>query len=285
MNTFFSVLIFILIITLIVFLIWNIILFKTKVNSKNDSREYLELKYQLQFYVAVASVLIGVFTFLGYSSYNDIVENVKNEISKETDSIVIDTKSKIKNTEFQLSKISSENEKIKESNKDILEKNEKTNDRFYLLYEQFLKLNSELNNSKYELQSQINNVKNAEKDVNNIKKDIAEINKIDFLKQIYLVTDLSYSELSNKNNGKRELDTVYFKRLKTISKSDLPKFISPPSVTISAYQGVQLSIKDVTSEYFTITMFSKIGFGLEENEKIGKNHKYDILIIYKETEK
>lgn len=285
MNTFFSVLIFILIITLIVFLIWNIILFKTKVNSKNDSREYLELKYQLQFYVAVASVLIGVFTFLGYSSYNDIVEKVKNEIYKETDSIVNDTKSKIKNTEFQLSKISSENEKIKESNKDILEKNEKSNDRFYLLYEQFLKLNSELNNSKYELQSQISNVKNSEKDVNNIKKDIIEINKIDFLKQIYLVTDLSYSEPTKKIEGIKVFDTVYFKNLKTISKNSLPKFTSPPSISVSSYKGVHLSIINVTNEYYTMTKSFTDGLGLVENEKRGTTYKYDILIIYKEIEK
>lgn len=285
MNTFFSVLIFILIIALITFLIWNIILFKTKVNSKNDSREYLELKYQLQFYVAVFSVLIGVFTFLGYSSYNDIVQNVKNEISKETDSIVNETKGKIKDTESQLSKISSENERIRESNKDILEKNEKSNDRFYLLYEQFLKLNGELNNSKFELQSQTKNVKSAEKDVNNIKKDIAEINKIDFLKQIYLVTDLSYSDSIKNNGNKRKLDTVYFKNLKTISKSNLPNFTSPPSISISTYKGVLLSIIDVTNEYFTIMKYSSLGLGIEENKKRGNNHKYDILIVYKEIEK
>lgn len=281
MNTFFSVLIFILIIALIVFLIWNIILFKTKVNSKNDSREYLELKYQLQFYVAVFSVLIGVFTFLGYSSYNDIVEKVKNEISKETDSIVIDTKSKIKNTESQLSKISFENERIRESNKDILENNEKTNDRFYKLYDQFLSLNRELYNSEKQLQSQIDNVNNAEKDVQNIKKDIAEINKIDFLKQLYLVTNISYEEPTYKDRTKKEYDTIYFKNIKTISGSDLPKFTTPPSIMISPYLGVQLSIKDVTSEYYTIFMFSKMGLGLEENERRGKIHKYDALIIYK----
>ncbi len=283
MNTTFSALIFFLIITLIVSLVWNIASFKKNIKSKNDNRDYLELKYQQQFYVAVFSVLIGLFSFLGYSSYNEIVKKIKIDISKETDSIISKTKERIRKTDYELSKISSENEKIRESNDDILEKNEKSNDRFYSLYEQFLNLNSELYNSKNQLQSQINNVSNAEKDVKNIKKDIEEINKIDFLKQIYLVPDLSYSEPIT--HQKRKIDTVYFRKLRTISKSELPIFTSPPSITISPYQGVQLSIKDISNEYFTITMFSKIGFGLEENEKIGKNHKYDILIIYKETEK
>jgi hypothetical protein len=283
MNTTFSFLIFFLIITLIVFLIWNLVFFKKNIKSKNDNRDYLELKYQQQFYVAVFSVLIGVFSFLGYSSYNEMIKKIKTDISKETDSIISKTKESIKRTDDELSKISSENEKIRESNNDILEKNEKSNDRFYSLYERFLNLNSELYNSKNQLQSQINNVSNAEKDVKNIKKDIEEINKIDFLKQIYLVTGLSYSE--PKTYEKRKIDTVYFNKLKTISKSDLPIFTSPPSIAISSYQGVQLSIKDVSNEYFTITMSSQIGFGLEENEKIGTNHKYDILIIYKETGK
>lgn len=287
MNTPFNILIVTLILTLIVFLIWNIILFNKKLKSKNDSNEYFELKYQLQFYVATFSVLIGVFSFLGYTSYNDIVEKVKYEISKETETIVNSSKkeidSKILSTQNDLSKISFENERIRESNKDILENSEKTNDRFYKLYEQFLSLNRELYNSEKQLQSQIDNVNNAEKDVKNIKKDIAEINKIDFLKQLYLVTNISYQEPTYKDRTKKEYDTIYYKNLKTISGSDLPKFNTPPSIMISPYQGVQLSLKDVTNDYYTIFMSSKSGLGLEENERRGNKHKYDVLIIYKET--
>lgn len=273
----FSVLIFILIIALIIFLIWNIYLFKNKEKSQNKSTEYLELKYQVQFYIAIFSVLIGVFSFLGYNSFKDIEENVKNEISKQTDDIIKKTKSdlndKIEYTKIELIKISIENERIKASNKSILDNNEKTNDRFYKLYEQFLNLNKELYNSQKQLQSQIDNVDNAEKDVNNIKNDVEEIKKIDFLNQVHIVTDITYLE------SEKSLDTVYFKDLKTIGGNLLPKFSKPPSISISPYQGVQLSLKEITNTYYIIYMWTKSEW--EEKEK----HKYDLLIIYKEISK
>lgn len=276
MTTPFYILLLTLIISLIVFLIWNIILFKKKISTKNEFKEYFELKYQLQFYVAVFSVLIGVFSFLGYSSYNDIVDKVKNEISKDTESSKQEINTKILATQNELSKISIENERIKETNKEVINNSEKTNDRFYKLYEQFLSMNRDLYESENELQSQINNVKNAEKDLTNVKKDISEIKKIDFLNQVYLVTDLNYREANVNENT--VVDTVYFKNLKTISGSNLPIFKKPPSLTISPYKGVQLSFKDVTKEYFTIYMWTKTVW--EEY----KNHKYDLLIIYKEAE-
>ena len=281
MNTPFYILLIILIFVLIVSLIWNIFLFNKKISSKNDSKEYYELKYQLQFYVAVFTVLIGVFSFLGYSSYNDIVDKVKNEISKETEDILDSSKkeinSKIQSTQNDLSKITYENERIKESNKDILNNSEKTNDRFYKLYEQFLSLNRELYSSEKQLQTQIDNVNSAENDVQSIKKDIIEIKKIDFLNQVYLVTDIAYDEFSDES--KTKVDTVYFKDLKTISGNNLPDFKKPPSISISPYQGVQLILKEVTKEYYIIFMWTKT----EWEEK--KKHKYDILIIYKETSK
>ncbi|WP_413998203.1 hypothetical protein ACMDB5_10470 [Flavobacterium sp. W1B] len=277
MKTPFYILLVILIIALIVFLIWNIILFNKRIAVRNESKEYYELKYQLQFYVAIFSVLIGVFSFLGYNSYNDIVDKVKIEISNETKSDLQKSKdeinSKILATQNELQKISFENEKIKQSNTDLLENNDKTNDRFYKLYEQFLSLNKELYISENKLQSQINNVNDAEIDVENIKTDIAEIKKIDFLNQVYLVTDITFNEPDEKTFGK--LDTIYFKNLKTIGGNKLPAFQKPPSITISPYQGVQLALKDVTNQYYTIYMWTKTEF--EEKKK----HKYDVLIIYK----
>lgn len=276
MTTTFYILLIILIISLIVFLIWNIFLYNKKVIIRNESKEFFELKYQLQFYVAVFSVLIGVLTFLGYSSYNEIVNKVKNEISKDTESSKQEINSKILTTQNELSKISFENERLREINKEVLNNSEKTNDRFYTLYEQFLSMNKNLYESENELQSQINNVKNAEKDLTNVKKDISEIKKIDFLNQVYLVTDINFREA--KENVNLTLDTVYFKNLKTISGNNLPIFKKSPSLTISPYNGVQLSFKDVTKDYFTIYMWTKT---VEEEQK---NHKYDLLIIYKEAQ-
>ncbi|RKR11098.1 hypothetical protein C8C83_2796 [Flavobacterium sp. 90] len=278
MNKIFLILVFTLLLAFIIFLIWNIILFKKNIKLNKETTEYLELKYQLQFYVAVFSVLIGVFTFLGYSSYNEIVEKVTHEISEKTKDTLEASKKeitrKIESTQNELFKIAFENERIKESNKSILENNEKTNDRFYQLYNQFLSLNKELYNSEKQLQSQIDNVNNAEKDVVNIKKDVEEIKKIDFLNQVYLVTDIYYQE------SQKGLDTVYFKNLKTISGNKLPDFSNPPSITISPYQGVQLAIQDVTKDYFTIYMWTKGSWGEEKT-----SHKYDILLVYKESVK
>lgn len=276
MTTSFYILLIILIISLIVFLIWNIFLYNKKVLIRNESKEFFELKYQLQFYVAVFSVLIGVLSFLGYSSYNDIVNKVKDEISKDTESSKQEINAKILATQNELSKISFENERLRETNKEVLNNSEKTNDRFYTLYEQFLSMNKDLYQSENELQSQINNVKNAEKDLINVKKDISEIKKIDFLNQVYLVTDINFREA--KENVNLTLDTVYFKNLKTISGNNLPVFKKSPSLTISPYNGVQLSFKDVTKDYFTIYMWAKT---VEEEQK---NHKYDLLIIYKESQ-
>lgn len=75
MSTTFSVLIFLLIIALIIFLIGTF--FYSKIlEIQHSNKDYLELKYQMQFYIAVFSVLIGLFSFLGYSSYKDIEANV-----------------------------------------------------------------------------------------------------------------------------------------------------------------------------------------------------------------
>ncbi|WP_133063734.1 hypothetical protein, partial [Flavobacterium tructae] len=194
MTITFYILLIILIISLIVFLIWNIFLYNKKVLIRNESKEFFELKYQLQFYVAVFSVLIGVLSFLGYSSYNEIVNKVKDEISKDTETSKQEINAKILATQNELSKISFENERLRETNKEVLNNSEKTNDRFYTLYEQFLSMNKDLYESENELQSQINNVKNAEKDLTNVKKDISEIKKIDFLNQVYLVTDINFRE-------------------------------------------------------------------------------------------
>jgi len=274
MTISFYTLLITLIISLIVFLIWNIFLYYKKISKRNESKEYYELKYQLQFYVAVFSVLIGVLTFLGYSSYNEIVNKVTDEISKNTESSKQEINAKISATQNELSKISSENERLKETNNEVLNKSEKTNDRFYTLYEQFLRMNKDLYESENELQLQINNVKSAEKDLSNVKKDISEIKKIDFLNQVYLVTDISFHEATE--NPTLTLDTVYFKNLKTISGNNLPIFKKPPSLSISPYNGVQLSFKDVKKDYFTIYMWAKT---TEET-----NHKYDLLIIYKEAQ-
>ena len=278
MNKIFLILVFTLLLAFIIFLIWNIILFKKNIKLKSETTEYLELKYQLQFYVAVFSVLIGVFTFLGYSSYNEIVEKVKNQISDETKSNLEASKKeitkKIDSTQNELFKISFQNDRIKESNKSILEDNEKANDRFFQLYSQFFNLSKELYNSEKQLQSQIDNVNNAEKDVENIKKDVAEIKKIDFLNQVYIVTDIPYQE------SQKGLDTIYFKNLKTISGNKLPNFSRPPSINVSPYKGIQLVLQDVTNEYFSVYMWSK---GTWEEEKT--NHKYNIILVYKESVK
>jgi len=272
MSLTFSVIIFLLLFALVTFLIWNIFLFKHLKNSKNLSREYLEIKYQLQFYIAIFSVLIGVLTFLGYNTTKNIEENVKNEILSQTDDIIKTSKNELISTidglNKELYKTSSENERIKESNKIIMNNSEKTNDRFYNLYEQFISLNKELNQSQKLLSTQIETVRRAEKDVSEIKDDVEQIKKIDFLNQVYIVTNIEYLE-------HKSLDTIYFKNLKTISGNTLPKFSTPPSITISPYQGIQLSIKDVTNDFYTIYMWTKSEW--EEKDK----HIYDMIIIYK----
>lgn len=290
MRTAFYVVALILTIALIVFFIWNIILYSKHIKGSTKSdKDYYELKYQLQFYVAIFTTLIAVFSIFGYDKFNDIEKNVKEEISKKTDSIVKNSTENIKNelatTQKEQFKISLQNERIKEDNIELKNISQKTNDRFNELITQFIYLKKDMILTEVELKSQIKDVQNAGKDLINVKKDIAEINKIDFIKQLFLVTDIYYEETTSKNQTGRKIDTIYFKNLKTISGSNLPKFTKPPSISVSTYKGVQLSIKDVTTEYYTILIFAKAGLGLEENEKRGKTYKYDILIIYKETEK
>ena len=77
MDNVFKCTIVIVLIALLVFIIWNLVLayqIKEKLNSENTKNKelYFELKYQLQYIVAIFAVITALIAFLGYNSFEKI---------------------------------------------------------------------------------------------------------------------------------------------------------------------------------------------------------------------
>lgn len=278
-DTFF-IIVLICAIAVSVLLIWNIVLLPRRKKAKNE--EYVELKYKQQFYVAVFTTIIAVIAFMGYDKYSEIETTIRADVKKQTDSIItaskIDFDRKIAEIDKVQDKILFQYENLKETNSNLRDNSEQTNDRFYELLNQFIALKKDLVTSEIELQSQLENMKDASQDIKNVRSDIEAIKKIDFLNQVYLVPNRTF-EASEVNNF---TDTVYFKNLRTINKESLPEFKTPPSVIISNYNTASLMVYKIHTEYLVIRHGGLISW--EEEDTYPENWKYDLLIIYKESQ-
>ena len=81
-----------LLLAFIVFSVWNIInlrkLLKTplKKDSELNDKKYWELKYKQEYMIAVFAVILGVITWLGYRSVEDIKQDIRLELASKLDS-------------------------------------------------------------------------------------------------------------------------------------------------------------------------------------------------------
>lgn len=266
-----SILISILLILIIILLIWNFINRKS-LSLKgliSEDEKYYELKYQSQFYVAVFSTFITVLVFFGFSSYEEVKEKIKNDLKNEYEE-KIDSALKV---------TSSFKNEMLNNKKDISfikEQNQNLTEIQNVLFSHSVEMLKDMKENQQIIYTQLNKSVKSEESLKKIENEIKEINKIDFLKQVYLVANLKYylqEELSNQ-------EIVYFKDLKTLNGNNLVQFKNKPTLLITSNEGNNFAIVEVTNEYFKIILNSSQGIREEKNKT--KNYYYDLLIIYKE---
>jgi hypothetical protein len=215
-------LLFFIAITILVFLIWNIIL-GNKLSKKIDKKEeisdskYWELKFKTQYMISTFAVLIALAAYLGYNSIDKIKQETKNYLVPGQDSI----------------------KKMSDSIKFILDKiNE------YKLEVATLKENGEaayknlnaFQNKTIDLNSQISSIKNL----------IDTLNSKNKVKQNFYVVD-SLFQMTTASTGKK----YYYNELKTSLGDILPRFKRPPVVVPLSRSGCEITIDAKNSDYFT----------------------------------
>ena len=154
-----TIIIIILILSLLIFNIWNLITLnqirKIKVMGQSELSDgkYYELKYKIDFLVAVVSIVIGVVGFLGYNSLSDIKTNLSKRIAFIDSSFAnIDT--------------------------NILKKDSIANS----LNNRINDINDILTNSDFK-------VKNYKSKIDSIQRKIDEINNKNIIKQNYYISE------------------------------------------------------------------------------------------------
>lgn len=209
------------VIALIVFSVWNLLtLREIKAKSRNNEKElldqkYFELKYKIEFLVAIFTVLVALAGFLGYNS----IQNAKSEIQSNLNKEVSIIENRIKNTD-----------------KTISDKDSIVN-----------RLNGKLNVISENSSTTENTIKNQKERLNLLVNKIEVINKKNIIKQNYYIVSL-------KNYKYDENDTTnhkfYFKDLKTNLGDNLPNFkIAPIVIPVSESA---ITILSVNKESFKV---------------------------------
>lgn len=277
MTPIFKYSLILLLIAILVLLGWNILLFKSRKIRRKNSEEYIEIKYQQQFYIAIFAVLIGLTSFMGYDKYTDLENSISEKIEQKT-AIKVEKYNRQMDSLAHILKtgqreIIFENKILKESNQHLNSKTEKANDLLYKMLYDFADVKNELYNSEQ-------NIKNQAERIKRFNNDIEELKKNDFLNQVHLVTGKKF-EGSEKMTY---LDTVHFNELRTTSGNKLPQFRHNPIVILSKTTGVDLFINEINEKYFVIARGN--GYILYEDHQQEKEEvSYDLLIIYRDFTK
>ena len=208
-------------------------------------------------------------------------------MSKRTDSIVTVKTQAIENqlqkTRESQNQILAENDFLKKSNEQVQKTNDRINDNFYSMWNSFIDFKQDLVNSKNDLDTQVKGVKSFNEVMSKMKGEVDEIKKLDFVNQSYLVGPNEFIPDNPKDSlgAGASTQTIYFKNLITVSKNTLPIFKSPPSVILSPYSGLSITVGKVTKDYIKIKCgYAGITYGDEESNKVF----YDLLIIYRDRE-
>ncbi len=252
----------ILIVTLIIFTIWNIINVRTfkKILSNNENRiaddKYFELKYKTEFIIAAFSGIVFVVGYLGYGSLN----NAENQLQK-----VIQDSLKIYETA------------LKEKQ---LEINELGNhlDEFSFIQSNFFKEQAKFSKNQTNLRADIyrqeNRITAGKIDIDSLDKKIIAINNKNVLKQnFYLIDDY---KIIIKNET--WLPRIYFKNLETNLGDKLPEFKKPPFIILKSFVYFDYPIEEITLDYFQLGAPTQLNtppqIGLE-NDTL----RFDMVII------
>lgn len=205
--------------SVLVFTIWNIISLRELKSSRNykelNDPRYYELKYKMEFLVAVFSIIVSLVGLLGYNSIQNAKDEVKISLNKDLDSI-----------QTNLSAIE---KTINE--KDSLVKN----------------LIAKTNYLNDDISTSASKVKVQNKELNLLRRRIEIINDKNILKKnFYVISSIKY-----KNTGPPK--AYSFKSLTTSNGDRLPEFKFPPVVIPANESSNLLEVIKVTTEEFTIS--------------------------------
>lgn len=274
-----TLLIFIIGVSLIILLIWNLIsLGQLKVQGKtnknlNDPR-YFELKYKQEFFIATVSLIGTVLVVFGYNSLQNVENALMDDFSKKTtkisertDSIIniYDTliKKRFEITENNLNKVSNTS----------LSLLSKTASQLTNTQQSLKDYKNALNTLNYQQTT-------AEKNVKHVQSRIEDINSKNILKQnFYLVDSLFYDTKvwDSAKNEESVYKTYYFKDMKTIYGDKLPEFKRPPFLIVTVENvpnGQTGSVKEITNKSFKFSLST----WREENSRV---FRFSILVSEK----
>jgi hypothetical protein len=211
------------VIALLIFSVWNLLtlknLTKDKANYGNQLQDpkYFELKYKIEFLIAIFSVIVALAGLLGYNTLQNAKSEIKADINKELQPIDI----RIKNTEISINK----NDSIVNS---LGSKTETISDSLI----------------KYDFK-----VKRQNTNLTYLENKIAIINGKNIIKQnYYIVSSIKYKYDENDNSDKQ----FYFSNLRTSSGDKLPYFELPPLIIPIPESNVMADIIDITNESFKV---------------------------------
>ncbi len=226
-----------------------------KLGSKKDSsiqdEKYFDLKYRIQLFAAIFSIIIVGIGFAGYETYSDVKGTLTKGINK-----------KIENLDTNIAEM---NTQIVEMDS-ILDKNKKFIDVFE---KEKAKMQIALFSSEEEFQELTNEIQNNFKIINNDIELLA--NKNIQNPDIYIIRDYEF------NYEKREKLTIYYKNLTTVTDKKLPQFEKPPLLIIPFTRGIELYLRQNTKDYFVI---ERGGEDIFPNEDKNEKATFDIWIAY-----
>ncbi len=227
-------------IILSVFTIWAIVTFKNN-KQKESEATYYELKYKIQFLVAMFISFSGIAALLGYNSYEDAVDRIENSLKERIDN---ELGERLTRTELRIESVDS------------------------LIATAELAI-SERDSTIKILKYQSNSI---QKIASTIEQKINAINQKNILRQnYYVVSDLPLPE----SYSWREYP---FSDLITTTGQKLPTFESTPLVLLVPDNYLLMEVMNTTKESFKIGITGDWIMGAEAAPKVPQIDRDSIKI-------
>jgi hypothetical protein len=219
----------------IIFSFWSFIIIKRHIKIYNNServsqglndKKYFELKTRQEYIIASSTLIFAVLSFIGFSSINDIKEDLNGQFSIEKtkmDSLYTDQKIKM--------------------------------DSLY-------KKTDSLSNIANQTDTTFNSLKIQGKDLrdtmlssikltNTLKTKLSDLYKKDIISQsLYIVDDLHIEDFPIVKFNGSDYRYISFKKLKTVTGQPLPEFSEKPSINLFTTEGGQIDTRAITKDGF-----------------------------------
>lgn len=205
---------------------------KDKTSSDIPQERYFELKYRIQTFITIASIVIIVTGLLGVKTYSDL----KTEISAPLNDTINNLRSRV--------------EIINNDIGDYINKI----DYYDSVFNKYTADLEATNKSKEDVTK---NIEHLTSQVGELDANISGITNFSSLKNIYIV-DSVFIDLQQRT--RKGIKKRYFSQLQTIDGKSLPKFNTPPIIlnNVSTYGNI-IRFYNVTNEYFEFELEEGIG--------------------------